>query len=172
MDFDSEDVKAFAGGAGCDMPDKVCPKCGHKLDKLGFDIPFETFLGFKGNKEPDIDLNFSNEYQSKAHAYTEVIFGKGTTFKAGTVGTVAGKTAISYARKYFEEHNIMQSQGDLIRLANGVKGIKKSTGQHPGGIIVVPKGREIYEFTPVQHPADDPETDITLGKWIQLPIDS
>ena len=95
-EFDSEDVKKFAGGAGCDMPDKICPRCGHKLNKMGFDIPFETFLGFKGNKEPDIDLNFSNEYQSKAHSFTEVIFGKGQTFKAGTIGTVAEKTAYGY----------------------------------------------------------------------------
>ena len=115
VDFDSEEVKKFAGGAGCDMPDKVCPNCGHKLNKLGFDIPFETFLGFKGNKEPDIDLNFSNEYQSKAHAYTEVIFGKGQTFKAGTIGTVAEKTAYGYVLKYLEERGRVKRRCEIER---------------------------------------------------------
>ena len=157
-DFDSPEVKAFSGRSGCDMPDKICPVCGKKLTKDGFDIPFETFLGFKGNKEPDIDLNFSGEYQSKAHAYCEVIFGYGQTFRAGTIGTLADKTAFGYIKNYYEERGIRKRNCEIDRIVQGCVGVRRTTGQHPGGIVVLPVGEEINTFTPVQHPANDMTT--------------
>ena len=157
-DFDSPEVKAFSGRGGCDMPDKVCPVCGKKLMKDGFDIPFETFLGFKGNKEPDIDLNFSGEYQSKAHAYCEVIFGYGQTYRAGTIGTLADKTAFGYIKNYYEERGIRKRVCEINRIVQGCVGVRRTTGQHPGGIIVLPVGEDINSFTPVQHPANDMTT--------------
>ena len=157
-DFDSEDVKKFSGMAGCDMPDKRCPVCGNPLTKDGFDIPFETFLGFKGDKEPDIDLNFSGEYQSRAHDYTEVIFGKGQTFRAGTIGTLADKTAYGYVKNYYEERGERKRNCEINRIVQGCVGVRRTTGQHPGGIIVLPLGETIYSFTPVQHPANDMTT--------------
>ncbi|CUX52304.1 DNA polymerase III PolC-type [Clostridium sp. C105KSO15] len=157
-DFDSEEVKQFSGMAGCDMPDRVCPVCGLPLAKDGFDIPFETFLGFKGDKEPDIDLNFSGEYQSKAHDYTEVIFGKGQTFRAGTIGTLADKTAFGYVKNYYEERGVRKRNCEISRIVQGCVGVRRTTGQHPGGIIVLPHGEEIYSFTPVQRPANDMTT--------------
>ena len=157
-DFDSEEVKKYAGSSGCDMPDRTCPQCGKPLNKDGHDIPFETFLGFNGDKEPDIDLNFSGEYQSKAHDYTEVIFGKGQTFRAGTIGTLAEKTAYGYVKNYFEERGIHKRHVEIERLVEGCVGVRRTTGQHPGGIVVLPLGENIYSFTPVQHPANDMTT--------------
>lgn len=170
-DFDSPEVRAFSGNAGCDMPDKDCPVCGKPLVKDGFDIPFETFLGFKGDKEPDIDLNFSGEYQSKAHKYTEVIFGAGQTYRAGTIGTLADKTAFGYVKNYYEERGNRKRTCEINRIVLGCTGIRRSTGQHPGGIIVLPVGEDINSFTPVQHPANDMTTDIVTTHFDYHSID-
>ncbi len=170
-DFTSDEVRRYAGGCGMDMPDKKCPVCGEMLIKDGFDIPFETFLGFKGNKEPDIDLNFSGDYQSNAHKYTEVIFGDGQTYRAGTIGTLADKTAFGFVKNYFEERGQRKRTCEIDRIVQGCTGIRRSTGQHPGGIIVLPLGEDINSFTPVQHPANDMSTDIVTTHFDYHSID-
>jgi len=170
-EFNTPEVLAYSGNAGCDMPDKQCPNCQAELKKEGFDIPFETFLGFKGNKEPDIDLNFSGDYQGKAHKYTEIIFGEGQTFRAGTIGTLAEKTAYGYVLKYYEESGTSKRRCEIDRIAGGCTGIRRTSGQHPGGIIVLPLGENINSFTPVQHPANDMTTDIITTHFDYHSID-
>lgn len=167
----SEFVENEGYDCGVDMPDKICPVCGTAYKKDGFNIPFETFMGFNGDKEPDIDLNFAGEYQAIAHKYVEEIFGAENVFKAGTISTVKDKTALGYVRKYFEERHAYANRCEMERLALGCTGVRSTTGQHPGGIVIVPEGHEIYEFCPVMHPSEGKVKDIITTHFDYHKID-
>ena len=170
-DFDSPEVKAYVGRCGLDMPDRVCPMCGTPMQKMGLDIPYEIFLGLRVNKEPDIDLNFAGEYQEQAFRNAEEILGEGHTFHAGTIATLSDRTAYGYVKKYFEDKGIHKRSCEIERIASGCAGGRRTTGRHPGGIIVLPHGEDINSFTPVQHPANDMNSNIIITHFDYHSID-